>query len=325
MQVKRAQNPEVAGLVKTIATHKDPLKRAEAAERLRQLQYTPVEAALQALSHREGEVRLWGIVRLNELGYAEATPHLIPLLKDSSHKVRLATIMTLGDLGQPAALQPLADFLVSKPYRISAEKNFETALIEALSKFDSPLATEAINRYRQRVRKIKRYNAVIITLAIGLMVISVVSLVLVRQSQASPFNNHLEAFLPDFPEEPGAEAYLRGKVVVVDKTAASLDQTFFDLPDDLRAANPAEVGTIVQIVWEKCEITSYKSSCQGYSSGYRHTGKLSIIDRSKGQIVGKATFTGYEPLPAPISRSTTRSGGRPYDDVKKYLLGLPRR
>src|SRR5262245_30796732 len=88
-----------------------------------------------------------------------------------------------------------------------------------------------------------------------------------RSNKVSPFNKRINEYAvtfapaspqpaanpPGMPPGPNMPAplsggYIVGKVVPVDmKNKPEVDWIYFDLPDDLKAKKPEEVGTVVQL------------------------------------------------------------------------------
>src|SRR5262245_48161547 len=68
----------------------------------------------------------------------------------------------------------------------------------------------------------------------------------------SPFQSHLQEYLAQpKPGEAGQTqaGYIKGKVITVEPNKRELDWLYFDLPADLRAKKPEEVGTVVWLRW----------------------------------------------------------------------------
>jgi len=127
---------------------------------------------------------------------------------------------------------------------------------------------------------------------------------------------------------PGLQAtddnpYIKGKVVVIDFEAKRLDPINDSLSADLRATNKAELGTVV---WLQCDdqvVGRYSSG----GSALVVVCNLTIIDVSKKAKVGFMTIRGPQPPSYVRSRTSgqSHSGGKPTEEIVRYLASLPRR
>ena len=142
----------------------------------------------------------------------------------------------------------------------------------------------------------------------------------------APFEPHLADYLSLPGEKAGNPAlqlsfanpaetpYIRGKVVVVQLWNKKLDQFYFWLPKELRAAAPDQVGSIV---WLHCTGTTEKVvfAAGAKKETHNYICDVAVIDRSVSAIVAKQTFKktageiGYEEAL--------------YQDIVDYLVSLP--
>jgi hypothetical protein len=91
------------------------------------------------------------------------------------------------------------------------------------------------------------------------------------------------------------EPYIKGKIITVNKKESRIDDIYFDLPKELRAFKPKDVGTIL---WLKCE----EDEVGFYTNGEEATVNIcqvTIIDKSTPTIVARTSFRG---LIRPIQR-----------------------
>jgi hypothetical protein len=138
------------------------------------------------------------------------------------------------------------------------------------------------------------------------------------------FEAHLQEYTvitglnPDFQSE---NSYIRGKVITVDIGKNKIDQIYFNLPKDMVAKNPEEVGTIVWLKWEDVRVGTYSPSGD---AAYEITCEVTIIDKTEAIIVDKKSFTGTSPPPTML-REGPGYGSKPTDEVVNYLKSLPRR
>jgi hypothetical protein len=119
--------------------------------------------------------------------------------------------------------------------------------------------------------------------------------------------------------EADGEAYVTGKLAVIDMAENDLDDTHFNYKlDELRAASPEEVGTIV---WLECK-EQLRGTYDSGSKGYRWACGVTTIDKGEGAIVGQETIYGEDPPDSKRSRGDWH-GSRPTDDIIAYITELP--
>jgi hypothetical protein len=137
------------------------------------------------------------------------------------------------------------------------------------------------------------------------------------------FGDHIQEYTvitglnPNFQSE---NSYIRGKVITVDIGENKLDQIYFDLPGDMAAKNPEEVGTIIWLKWEDVRFGTY---LPGGGTAYQRTCEVTIIDKLETIIVDKKSFTGTSPPPTMLKEGDGY-GSKPTDEVVDYLESLPR-
>jgi hypothetical protein len=143
-----------------------------------------------------------------------------------------------------------------------------------------------------------------------------------RRLRSAPFEKHLSEYasIRGLEREQAAEAYIRGKIVAVNRSENQIDDIYFDLPQELRAAQPEEVGTVVWLEWGADRIGMYTDG----AGAYAHTCKVTIIDMSIPAIIAERDFRGSRP-PETKSGSGSRYGSKPTDKIVGYLKGLPRK
>jgi hypothetical protein len=141
-----------------------------------------------------------------------------------------------------------------------------------------------------------------------------------RTIRRAPFRAEMSTYLqaPTGPAKPGTSVK---KVVVIDVADKDVDSLHFDLPDDLRAATPAEVTTVVWLNWSKNQIGTYT----GGGSAYQWSCQVTVIDKATRTTIRQQTFTGSRPPQSVRARrGTSHSGDKPTDQVINFLRGLPR-
>lgn len=131
--------------------------------------------------------------------------------------------------------------------------------------------------------------------------------------------------LPGLVPYSGDE-YIKGKVLVLDRTAESIADLNSSLPSDLRAATVAEVGTIVWLDWGQ-ELAVYYGDYFSLDKGYRYTCQVTVIDRSLPAKVGSQHFLGSDPPSQVYASKYGRDyyGSKPTSEIIAYLKSLPRR
>lgn len=282
-QVAPGSNPDLH--LRTLATAKDPQTRQQAANILLQMGYSFPQIVQMALAHKTSQLRLWGVVALGQSNELPAVKLLIPMIKDPNPKVR-------------------------------------QTVIKQLSQFNDPEAREAVARYQRKSRRANMIPMLVIVGVLAVLGTGFLVTQLVRGSQADPFKNNLADYISSsaFKEQFTATPYIKGKLVVVNQSEVKVDDPYFDLPEDIKALKPEEVGTIVWVSYEPVVVGRYT----GGSAGYRYTGKVTVIDKTAGAIVGRTSFKGGEP-PSTKRGSGDAYGSKPTEEIKNYLLSLPRK
>ncbi len=150
---------------------------------------------------------------------------------------------------------------------------------------------------------------------------------LLRNQKTAPFREKMQTYLarPDNYEpiqvDPMGQpiAYQRPgpiqkKMIVIDLREKDIDSAYWDLPDELRATTPDEVGTVVWLEWDKIQRMIY-----GTKPGYQHHVKVTVIDLSKKTAVANACFIGTMPPGSISSRDSEGNGSKPNGDVVRCL------
>jgi hypothetical protein len=149
----------------------------------------------------------------------------------------------------------------------------------------------------------------------------------IRYSQVGEFNKRINEYTTTFPPaqtivDPGSQGgYIVGKVITVDmKNKPEVDWVYFDLPDDLKAKKPDDVGTVVQLKWRTETIDHYKDGADANV----HIVDIAVVDLAKKQTVGVASLRGTEP-PMEKSGSGAAYGSKPTKEIVNFLKSLPKR
>lgn len=113
-------------------------------------------------------------------------------------------------------------------------------------------------------------------------------------------------------------AYIKRKVLPIDRTTNKVDDIYLDLPDPLRATRPSEVKSLIFLEWETRATHSYRNGATGYS----YVCKLEIVDLSLPALVAKTELLGpYPPKTIPKSQREAY-GARPKDLVLATLARI---
>jgi hypothetical protein len=139
-----------------------------------------------------------------------------------------------------------------------------------------------------------------------------------QSSQTKPFQSHLSeyTFFPNL-KESGSSGSINGKVITIDKIKNEIDDTFFDLPTELKASKPEEVGTVV---WVSCSEHIAGTYVSG-SKAWVQSCEVTVIDKSTGSVIGKQTFSGDRP-PQTKTYSGDWHGSKPKSEIVDYIKSL---
>ena len=115
---------------------------------------------------------------------------------------------------------------------------------------------------------------------------------------------------------------MKGKTVVLDNATKDFDWEVTDeLPAELKAGKPEEVGTGFLIDWNKRERPApTRAAARAY---YQYTANVTVVDHARRAVIGATSLTGGEP-PHEISDHASEGCGRkPIKEIVGYLAGLP--
>ncbi len=161
-------------------------------------------------------------------------------------------------------------------------------------------------------------------LAVLLVVGAVVGIQQLMQMEAvAPFEKHLAEYTaePTRPSGGFPTTYIKGKVVPVEfrKGKQAIDYLYFDLPPELKAQTPEEVGTVVWLEWGEDQVGDYDDD----DPAFVQTVKVSVIDKERGRMVGQKSFRGGPP-PNTKTYDGPGYGPKPTAEIVQYLTSLPR-
>ena len=141
-----------------------------------------------------------------------------------------------------------------------------------------------------------------------------------QSSQTKPFQSHLSeyTFFPTLKDSSSSSG-ITGKVITIDKIKNEIDDTYFDLPPELKASKPEEVGTVV---WVSCTEHIGGTYVSG-SKAYVQTCEVTVIDKSSASTIGKRTLSGDRP-PQTKTRGGDWHGSKPKSEIIDYIKSLKR-
>jgi len=115
------------------------------------------------------------------------------------------------------------------------------------------------------------------------------------------------------------QGYIKGGVVLVEGTQVPLFHN--SLPARLRAAIPADVGTVVLVKESSRKVGEYSDGATAWQTVW----KVSVVDLAKGRVVDRALLRGeHAPFAADIDAGENY-GPPPRDELVACLEKLPRR
>src|SRR6516162_3130127 len=149
-------------------------------------------------------------------------------------------------------------------------------------------------------RKSRTVLIVSIVAAVSVVVIGLVVFFVTRSADrsahAARFQGNIQQYLAINNEPTEQEAYVRGKMLVINKKDKAVDdELFYRLPAADRAASPEEVGTVILVSWGK-ELAGFYSNKRGDGGGgYVHKCEMTIIDKSISTVIYRRWFNGSLP------------------------------
>jgi hypothetical protein len=184
------------------------------------------------------------------------------------------------------------------------------------------------NYFRGRLAGCGVLAVILVLIGVGFAVYQGV-VAIMHSGFSGPFKAQMAAYLAAPQEAPAAGAEegpktpgpAKGKMVVLDLKTKDFDwDVTAELPPELKAAKPEEVGTVVQTNWAKTQVQP------GYDNGasaYIQECDVVVIDLASRAVIAKQHFQGSDP-PQQIEDSSEGVGSKPTQEVVSYLKGLPR-
>ncbi len=115
---------------------------------------------------------------------------------------------------------------------------------------------------------------------------------LIRQREAyeAPFLSEIGNYLREYPNPAGSDPTLSGKVLVVSRNTGGIADLQYKLPKEMRAANPAGLGVIVQ---EECQVIETSTDQNGALLN-RISCRLTLISYTEKQAGYQQDFVSNE-------------------------------
>lgn len=141
---------------------------------------------------------------------------------------------------------------------------------------------------------------------------------LIRGRKLAPFKEQMAAYTAQ-PKGEAKEMPLRGKIIPIDIDKKEVDDIYWEMPEDMRADKPDDVGTIVWLKWGKEQIGTYT----GGSAAEVQTVVVTVIDKKEGVQTHTTSLRGGNP---PQSKKSSQSGvgPKPTTEIINFLKALPR-
>jgi hypothetical protein len=137
-----------------------------------------------------------------------------------------------------------------------------------------------------------------------------------RSAALTPFQPSLDQYLTALPkDQPATNQPFKPGMITVDLKSSSLDHFYFELPNDLQAANPAAVKTVVFLQWDKVQTHKYGNGRPGYTQ----VCFVDVVDLETKTLLKSADFKGGPPPSSISSRSSSAQGSSPSDQIVQFL------
>jgi hypothetical protein len=120
-----------------------------------------------------------------------------------------------------------------------------------------------------------------------------------------------------------------GTVLIIDRSNARLDESFFDLPRVLRPSSKAEVRVVAVVARSRQAVGEYLVTSPGSSrltgsKAFRQLAIVTVVDINRGTVLAGSTIAGSEP-PAKKAGYGDAVGSIPVREIAEYLTPLLRR
>ena len=135
-----------------------------------------------------------------------------------------------------------------------------------------------------------------------------------KSRTSSAFASEISSY-QNYTDISYTKPHLASKLVVIDSDSNSVDRTYYDLPDNIKANNPSDVGAVAFIACSEKLVGKYTSG----SLGYKTDCTVSVIDRSTF-IKHESTIQGDSPPQSKKGKGDWRQ--RPDSSISNYLKSL---
>jgi formylglycine-generating enzyme required for sulfatase activity len=129
-----------------------------------------------------------------------------------------------------------------------------------------------------------------------------------------PYLNEYSTINPILGSNQKLYPHIPGKIIVINKENNDFDDIYFELPEELKANNPGEVGTIVSI---SCSDSAYGKYTNG-AIGYQKMCRSVVIDKKNNLVLYDKGFWGEKP-PTTKSAGGDWYGSRPDSEIINYI------
>ena len=141
-----------------------------------------------------------------------------------------------------------------------------------------------------------------------------------------PFELHLKEYVGIISNQDVHENTSRhasGRTIVIDIDGSeepNIDGISFELPDNIRATTPEEVGTVASLACGKTKVGTYG----GLGDAYRFYCNLRVFDKASGELIQQRTCEGSPP-PGESLNGRDQEGGSPNGEVLNAIASLYKR
>jgi hypothetical protein len=224
---------------------------------------------------------------------------------------------------------------------VEARKRYGQSRATLLSDQEARDVLAHAGAYNLSVEPPGRLKRCIVRIILAAVVLGLAGLLagrwIIRSTVAARFEKDVQSYAALAPESPpqgvpqprppqpgGVTGRVKGKMVVVNVHEGKIDDLHFSLPDDLRAANPEGVGTVVLLTWGKIKISGEGpiSSMRGVE--YQQFCQLKVFDwESKSEVASRVFLGGFPE--SNLLRLGPVTGPKPdAAQMLSFLAGLPR-
>lgn len=118
--------------------------------------------------------------------------------------------------------------------------------------------------------------------------------------------------------------YRKGRMILIDAKAGGLDGLYFtNLPAELRATSPKDLGTEVWLIPDEQFVGKYDNGSEAYKCSY----DVIVYDMGRNAVVARERIEGENPPQKRDFRTNDTSAVKrwPFEKLMKFLQDLPAR